>query len=269
METAGILVNMKTESYPRFSPVRTLRHPLCGTIKCYTLKRLPRSDDEGAQTLFFRNNAEVNNSRQYGIKLFKTLPEAFAAYQRQRIAARGRVAPPVGSMVMFRIGLRNWWGYQTCIADTKCPALTFILSWVSARNSYDMWSKFAVGNTTLNAENAKRWWNSYAGRDFRKTYHDTMDYFENSKLGDRLAILSKYIPGTQYDNLRSFVYPSDANPGMRKSKRLLLGGVWTKEDRPLFCSDLHGGNVGVWKGRAVCIDFGYHCVDQRGNLQNA
>lgn len=100
-----------------FSPVRTVKHDILGRVDVYEFKRWPDTDGCGAQTDFYRNGADVNNPKQYGIKLFGTSVEAFAAYQRQKLAARKRLAPPVGRMVQWKIGRWSRWGYQTCIAD--------------------------------------------------------------------------------------------------------------------------------------------------------
>jgi len=120
----------KTPFNPRFVPVRTITHPVMGRIDCYVIRRRPKSDGMGAQATFFRNNARPNMKGEYGIKLFPTPAEAFAAYQRQKIAADAGLAPPVRRMVQVlmrgqcwcdnvdckRKGMKFWYGYQTCLA---------------------------------------------------------------------------------------------------------------------------------------------------------
>ena len=120
----------KTPFNPRFVPVRTIMHPVMGRIDCYVIRRRPKSDGMGAQATFFRNNARPNMKGEYGIKLFPTPAEAFAAYQRQKIAADAGLAPPVRRMVQVlmrgqcwcdnvgckRKGMKFWYGYQTCLA---------------------------------------------------------------------------------------------------------------------------------------------------------
>jgi len=120
----------KTPFDPRFIPVRTIMHPIMGRMDYYVIRRRPQSDGIGAQATFFRNNARPNRKGEYGIKLFPTAAEAFAAYQRQKIAADAGLAPPVRRMVKVlmrggcdcdniyckRKGMKYWYGYQTCIA---------------------------------------------------------------------------------------------------------------------------------------------------------
>ena len=120
----------KSPFTPRFVPVRTFTHPIMGRMDYYVIRRRPKSDGMGAQATFFSNNARPNMKGEYGIKLFPTAAEAFAAYQRQKIAADAGLAPPVRRMVQVlmrgecwcddvdckRKGMKFWYGYQTCIA---------------------------------------------------------------------------------------------------------------------------------------------------------
>ena len=263
MGGSGILVNMKNATFPRFRPSRTIRHSVVGLIDCYTFSKLPRDNDAGAQTRFYTNNATPNNSRQYGIKLFNTIVEAFAAYQRQKIAARKHLAPPVRRMVCFRVGNRNYWGYQTGIAliGSKMYPYLVIKGFAHASLSYNKWSERMHGRVLkVTPERAILWSNSKEGRqyyDHRKECGG-WDYFEQSSVGVALEDLSHKIVGTQYDNLNDF--------GFGKSDRLTLGSTWTNKDRPHFGADLHRNNVGMWKDRLVVIDFGYHIVEQRANF---
>jgi hypothetical protein len=101
-----------------------------GKVDEYVIKRPVKSAQEGAQAMFITNNAKPNRVHEYGIKLFDTAAEAYAAYQRQMIAAAAGVAPPVRRMVKMSLPGRcrcAWplcfmksrkvmWGYQTCIA---------------------------------------------------------------------------------------------------------------------------------------------------------
>jgi hypothetical protein len=104
---------------PKYRPIRTYTDSIMGRVDEYALRHL-KSDGMGAQATFLRNNARPNMKREYGIKLFRTPREAFAAFQRQKIAADAGLAPPVRRMVKMTI-MRNrfadiLWGYQTCLA---------------------------------------------------------------------------------------------------------------------------------------------------------
>jgi hypothetical protein len=104
---------------PKYRPIRTYTDSIMGRVDEYALRRV-KSDGMGAQAIFLRNNARPNMKREYGIKLFRTPREAFAAFQRQKIAADAGLAPPVRRMVKVKIMHKRYadilWGYQTCLA---------------------------------------------------------------------------------------------------------------------------------------------------------
>lgn len=110
---------MTTTFRPKYRPIRTFTDATLGRVDEYALRQF-REDGSGAQATFLRNNAKPNRKREYGIKLFNTAREAFAAYQRQKIAADAGLAPPVRRMVKATICGRGreqvLWGYQTCLA---------------------------------------------------------------------------------------------------------------------------------------------------------
>jgi len=114
---------MKIAFQPRFVPSRTYTHPIAGKIDEYRFTRrewvkLMRTAPRGVQSSFLANNAEPHQANQYALKVFRTLQEAFASWQRQSLAARKKLAPPVRRMCKFVIdGLEPRWGYQTCVAS--------------------------------------------------------------------------------------------------------------------------------------------------------
>lgn len=111
---------MATASFnPKYRPIRTYTDSIMGRVDEYALRAF-RCDGKGAQATFLRNNARPNRKREYGIKLFCSAREAFAAFQRQKIAADAGLAPPVRRMVKVKIKCDRtteiMWGYQTCLA---------------------------------------------------------------------------------------------------------------------------------------------------------
>lgn len=296
----------KTASYPKFSPASTYKHPIMGKVEVYDFtnakRGAPMSDGAGAQTDFFRNNAEIDNPKQFGIKLFSTSIEAFAAFQRQRMAAKARVAPPVGCMVQWKIGRWSRWGYKTCIADTSCPTAAVLLAVPAARERYNAWAEWADRTSYTVAENMEffrkdtDWHLQYkrnadgkvVERDFqyvRRPYRDLLqdprlegfspddngnprDFrprwsIDNYDAASRSSTLLKTLKGisltgTQYDNL--WEIHDDGTYSFQRDTRLELGSEWMRRDEARMGNDLHNGNIGVWRGRAVCIDFGFHCV---------
>lgn len=213
---------MATASFnPKYRPIRTYTDARLGRVDEYALRRL-REDGSGAQASFLRNNARPNHKREYGIKLFRTAGEAFAAYQRQKIAAEAGLAPPVRRMVKVTIAKHrrfDWetcrmrvvtevmWGYQTCLA--------YGIGKIEVPYAYD-------GVTSVDAIN-KAWMDTGVRRMFR-------------------ALVQLSITGTQRGN----------RP---------LGNKYGRR-APRMASDLHQENLGFWRKRPVVIDFGGHLIGE-------
>lgn len=199
---------MTTTFRPQFVPVRTDTHWIVGKYDHYVLPRAPRSNGNGAQAQFLRNNARPNMKREYGIKLFLSISEAYAAYQRQKLAADRGCAPPVRRMVCVEYRARRnavivrRWGYQTCIAyGIGMLAVPTIAE--------------SCADTNLIDESGVR------------------------NLCNKLWKIST--ANTQKDHA--------------------LIGVFRRRSVPMN-RDLHCENLGFWRKRPVCIDFGYHIIGE-------
>jgi hypothetical protein len=207
-----------TMFHPTYRPFKSTRHPIMGVVDHYITKVDLREDGRGAQATFLRNNASPNRVREYGIKLFPTASQAFAAYQRQKIAAAAGAAPPVRRMVCFvapgirydwekdryvRVARITYWGYQTSIA-------------------------YGIGTTSGVSVEAE----------------DLCDHRRITESGVRrlfLTLKHLSIAGTQRDH----------DP---------IGSVRRRSIR--MTHDLHEDNVGFWRKRPVCIDFGHHIIQE-------
>jgi hypothetical protein len=198
---------MKIAFKPRFVPSRTFTHDIAGRIDEYHFTRnkwweLQESAERGVQSFFIPNNAKPHHRNHYALKVYRTLTEAVAAWQRQGVAARRGIAPPVRRICKFVIeNLGTRWGYQSCVA-----------SHVGCVGGWDDWG---------------------------------------SRAGDRLdRELSRVdISGTVNDQEHK------RYDGIRRSGRL--------GKRARILGDLHSGNVGFFKHRLVCIDFGTESIDFR------
>ena len=207
--------------HPTYRPFKSTRHPIMGVIDHYITKVDLREDARGAQATFLCNNARPNRAREYGIKLFPTDSQAFAAYQRQKIAAAAGAAPPVRRMVCFvapgrrynweknkyvRVARITYWGYQTSLA-------------------------YGIGCTDGVPEHAE----------------DPCDAGAHLLISDKgvrhlfLTLKHLSIVGTQRDH-----------------KPI---GVFRRKSIPMTY-DLHEENVGFWRKRPVCIDFGSHIIQE-------
>lgn len=253
-------------AYPRIKHTRVLSHDILGDVKVYEFPngKIPRSQESGCQSDFYQNGAKVNHSKQYGIKLFNTSIEAFAAYQRQQLAAEEGLAPPVGKMVLWVIRYsktrqRNRWGYETCIADTSAAAVRLAPLLASPRIREDYGEFCRNRNIPLDSmyseSSIQSFWKEVDMNWDLYTY-DSGNALSDVKDSDsiRHRISNINIVGTQYDDV------SDAfdNEDNEWNDRLRLGNTWLEEDYPFMSNDLHGGNIGLWKKNPVIIDFGYH-----------
>lgn len=205
-----------TKFNPTYRPFKTSHHALMGPIDHYRCDHMPRFSGCGAQAGFLVNNARPNCPREYGIKLFSTASQAFAAYQRQMIAAEAGAAPPVRRMVYFTaLGMRydwesgrhvrgviEYWGYQTCLA-------------------YGI-GRMEVPMEVEECDDASLIPDSGVRRLYR--------------LISRLSIAGTQIDGKPLGTVR------------KRSKRMK--------------HDLHEENLGFWRKRPVCIDFGHHIIQE-------
>ena len=268
----------KNKTYPRFKHDRIDTHPILGKVKVYTFKKYPSPDDDGSQTSFFTNNAEVNNPKQFGFKMFNTSIEAFAAYQRQSLAADEGLAPPVGRMIRWIIQDTqrgrsvNRWGYETALADTTVSARikATILGCPRLCNDYISYAK---------SNDHKETWSVRSMESFLKFMESGTDpvdgrYFSqfsaisttcvHGSLRKRLMDIS--LIGTQYDNITSI---TDDGAEWKDNPKLRLGQTVTAKDDYMMSNDLHRGNLGLWEGDPVVIDFGYHiCVPEYRDFDN-
>ena len=234
-------------------------------VSFYWLSRNWDSDASGAQCFWLDNNAQVNNSDEFGIKITsqnlgesKAKSAAFAMYQRQRLAAEEGLAPPVHGMCCFRYynkvfnEVRTYWGYLSCRADTESIEMDN-----DVRNEFDeyyreqqyKWQKLdevesllydmGVGSAVLN--NIKE--------DIGE-HPDSLDFHDWC-----------------LDNEREEYYGFD---DLKESLQNLSICGLQNDYRPIgetyaccrgMDGDLHSRNIAMWNGDLVSIDFGYHCVE--------
>lgn len=227
----------------------------------------------GAQCIWLRNNAQIDDVYEFGIKLTSmnlgassAKIAAYAMYQRQQLAAKHGLAPCVHGMCCFKWydvndkSVQIYWGYLTSIADTDscdfpinenaehrfnkyCKELQHI------KDEIDSVASILDGITT-GRQYTRIMENIYEELDYvdpdRLDFHDWCNDNDENPYdfdGLREGLNDLSIQGLQHDYQPiGSVYPDGA----------MMGG------------DLHYNNVGLWQGDLVCIDFGYHCVENAG-----
>jgi len=135
----------------------------------------------GASSIFLQNNASINVTNQYGLKVFWEQVEAKNAWLRQRKAARVGLAPPVGKRIVLvdRHGTPVRWGYQTCLADMTqtvknldkvCRAMKILLSKIDTPTD-DVPQKYVINGPCvlggdLHCDNIGVWCGRYVCVDY-------------------------------------------------------------------------------------------------------
>jgi hypothetical protein len=105
--------------YPQIRPKSMNRQG----ILIYSYKDIPLAQtDDGSQARFLRNNARACHPKEFGLKLYYGKWEAICAYERQKLAAKEGLAPPVGRLIQVHKDNKiKFWGYQTCLAIRLDP----------------------------------------------------------------------------------------------------------------------------------------------------
>jgi hypothetical protein len=230
----------------------------------------------GTQCSWIKNNAHVNNANHFGIKLTaqnlgtgNAKTAALAMYQRQKLAAEHDLAPPVHGLCCVKVWNKTdnkvftLWGYLSCRAELG----------VIGENPD------ALAEFEFYLDECREKWDRF---DEISEMLDDTEWLSLSTQREVLANISNDL-GTHPDDLSFFdwCHDNDYNPldiGDLKDELLSLDASGLQHDFFTIGSkypdgsymggDLHEGNVGMWQGNPVCIDFGYHCLNER-NRWNA
>lgn len=201
----------------------------------------------GSCALFIWNNAEPNNDHQYGIKIFdygteeKCKEEAYNSFLRQKAAARESLAPPAHFMIKVYRNGRMCWGYTTSVAEDT----TYVL--LPEVEADDMYQEY-VASFNLDKEyaisNLSNVLKCYNLTDIQNDANDLMDKLQESYP----MSFEAWLCYNEYNIVD--VYPLKCKLEMVE---LVING-----DVVYLGGDLHGGNIGYYKGNLVCVDFSHH-----------
>jgi len=128
MKTLQIKLKNFNVLYPKYRPralrsvnIGTKRNPIKVEAVVYRTSIEFKEDfkycPDGASAVFIPNNAAINNSKQFALKVFYNKNEAYSSWLRQKIAAKVGLAPPVGKMIVVldKKGKIKHVGYQTAV----------------------------------------------------------------------------------------------------------------------------------------------------------
>ncbi len=226
----------------------------------------------GTQCTWIKNNAQVNNEAHFGIKLTaqnlgsgNAKAASLAMYQRQKLAAEHGCAPPVHGLCCVKVFSKvakkvvTFWGYLSCAAELggigeNPDALYEFQEYLD--KCREKWEKLDEIESMLDDTNWISGRTQNRVMDFLREeteceHPDDISFYDwcmNSGynpldigyLQDKLSELDSY-------SLQHDFFPI----GSKYPKGSYMG------------SDLHEGNVALWNGNPVCIDFGYHCLAER------
>lgn len=240
------------------------RHPIIGKVKVYSFDQYPRIFKSGERAHFFHNNAEVNNKTQFALKLFHHPIEAFAAFQRQQLAAEKSFAPPVGQMIRCNIKVTaknktrmvEKWGYETGLADISKNSV-LLASIIGSPWLIQQYAVFCKKNSKIkpySIRSINSYWKSIDEDASMESLHSRTALChirDRESLRYKMAAID--ITDTQYDDLSGVL-----DMGMPWDNRLTIGETWKAEDGAVMANDLHSENIGLWNGNPVVIDFGFH-----------
>ena len=227
---------------------------------------LKRISDSGSQWAFFSNNANTEDDDQFAIKVLRhpyyggvDKSEAFSTFQRQALAYDSGVAPPVHRMIKVMGKDKEnkpkvFWGYTTSVADS-------IGEYGSADGYQDEFDDWYHEKTQA--------WSAF--EDLRNAYDNLTSHC--SDVTDRSegveAELEEMYPAhiesvEEYCEWRGIDLCGDLQSSL---ENLDIAGTQVYHE-PLgivytsgcLGSDLHSGNIGIYQGNVVCIDFGYHSI---------
>lgn len=237
-------------------------------VSFYWLDKPIQTTDGGAQCEWIKNNAHADDPDQFGIKLTSLTvgdgtvkSAAFAMYQRQQRAAEEGFAPPVHGMCCAKYYDKGnqridvYWGYLSCVADMDgCPTNP------DAEYEYEQYcdQRKALQDCRESIANILDNESAVTGRQMRNILEAV----------DENLDCPKYTMGFNSwcaENGHELVDTSDLSDELCNISLIGLQNDWHPvgyvfEYGSKMGGDLHANNVGMWDGRLVCIDFGYHSV---------
>lgn len=232
----------------------------------------------GTQCTWMNNNAQVNNENHFGIKLTaqnhgtgNAKTAALAMYQRQKLAAEHGLAPPVHGLCCVKgynkaeRKIITFWGYLSCRAEMDCigenpESLAAFEEYLD--ECREKWDKIEEIEAMLDDVSWISGRTQSRVLDFIKEDMGCYDHPDDISFYDWCSD-NDYEP-LDIGDLKDELGDLDAS-GLQHD----FFPIGSKYPNGSYMgSDLHEANVGLWGGNVVCLDFGYHCLNER-NRWNA
>lgn len=211
---------------------------------------------EGSGSLceFVRNNALSSDPEQFGIKYAWGLSkyEMHDMFKTQDKAYEVGAAPPVHRMVKIIHHLKDarvFWGYTTGVAECKHN-----LIWGDfLRSEYD--------DYLYNFQDAKK---RYLNNIIATVNAGDEEFFTEGVMEDIASSVKEHFDNIDCLELKEWCVMKGfiiADDEVIDLLRRLEDVTITKGDTEYTLGgDLHSGNLAMWQGNVVCIDFSYHAL---------
>lgn len=213
-------------------------------------------DGSGSICEFVGNNARVDNPNQFGIKYAWGLSksEMHNIFTTQNKAAEVGAAPPVHRMVKIIHHLKDtrvFWGYTTSVAECNHNLV------------YGEYLQAEYEEYCRDYEDEE---NRYCKKILCVIGKANPDYFSETIIEDLTNLVKEHFLNVDTLNVEEWAankgYIIVCDRDIDELLKCLASVLITKDCGKEYClgGDLHSGNLAMWQGNIVCIDFSYHAL---------
>lgn len=254
-----ITVSSETFAGAKYAPIDSYYDSdIQEQVDVYEITGDPTCSGSGSLCQFLRNNAEFHNPHEFGIKYAwgVSKQDMHAMFVYQNMAYQVGAAPPVHRMVKI-INHRQrvdgpqtyvYWGYTTSVAECNHNLVhgdylqseyeEYCFDCDFAKERYRKKILNAVGEADDNLPKS-------LAEDLTcliDQHFQTVDHLDVEEWAANMGYV--IVPDEDIDELLS-----------------RLSNITIRNDHGQECclgGDLHSGNLAVWQGEYVCIDFSHH-----------
>lgn len=228
-------------------------------VDVYEITGDPTCLGSGSLCQFLRNNAEFHNPHEFGIKYAwgVSKEDMHAMFVYQNMAYEVGAAPPVHRMVKI-LNHRQpvggpqtyvYWGYTTSVAECNHNLV------------YGDYLHHEYEEYCYEYKDAEK---SYRNKILKAIGEGDANYFTESLVEDLTGLIEEHfltvgrLDVEEWAANNGYVIVPDEDIDELLSR---LSNITTRNDHDQECclgGDLHSGNLAMWQGKYVCIDFSHH-----------
>lgn len=230
-------------------------------VDVYEITGNPTCAGSGSICEFLDNNAEPHNPNEFGIKYAPGVSkeEVYNMFVYQDMAHSEGAAPPVHRMVKIikrslHVGDTEtfvYWGYTTSVAVCHNNLV------------YGEYLKYDYEEYCFEFKHEKK---KYLNEILSAIGKTDDDYIPNSLVEDLTGLIEEHfltvdcLDVEEWAANKGYVIVPDRD--IDELLNCLSNVLITKDSGRQYClgGDLHSGNLAMWQGNIVCIDFSYHAL---------